>query len=1233
MKRLNKFLKIAILGLLSLVAVDGAAQSATDGTKKVTYTFKGSVLDNSALLSGLFGRKQQLYLKSSGSKPAGVQDPDINCTTDGHVPPVGSSHDGGDFEHYDKHLLGGLSTLYVVEENERAVVRLHNFKYEVARIQWRRRSQHALMTSKGGSWIEDYKGNEAGSFVEYGDEDGLESDYSTNGEIFYHTRDFVNFSETEPYKRYTGISTLNVEVKSKRSYQGIAVQDFDIYYFVPEPKISISDAGTTIVDGNECKLYNVKVVVGKHEHLGAFNMNDLLIKIDESRLAYNGSKVVTFVDEEDADGNPGTDGVKEIHATFQVYEKHDAPAGNAVVYAIVKNGGTDADPIIAGRSQEQAKIKVGTKNGFFYERGKDWYDNAGHSSVTWTDAWDASNITPDLSTYSGQLTTLTFGNVTSETYGTWPFTRTHQETFHSNTGSGRNFRERAIELSYTQDIPAYTDITRKLTFTCHADGGGTGDKRFVEVIDFKEKPISDTQVFENASATNNSGITSSVCFATPDAQVSTNNNSNPLEWYFNNSTGENSKNGVKYLALRGGINRPGTADVQSGWYFEYSNPANAYNYHYYSYVTYDLQGGSADNASMQTISKDVNALNSDIKTAKGGVILDEDIPVVANSSLGVAQKLAPTNLSKTEIIDGRTVEYKFVGWIDKTDGEFYADGAYYNPYDDKGKCGKGPRTLVAQWEEIPAIIGVTFLADGGNVGGTGENYVSKRVTYNHQGWYIDDSHDESNFNAPTATKVGYDFLGYTDMTGLQQFNDAVDKDAAATDYGIYNAGGVLQAGKTTNYITSSKWTSADNVVFYAMFKQKDAGEIASITHTMTLNANYAGAASIAPLTMMTGSQDNNNLVNYIPKRIVEPANASTIDHYMFAGWYTDPSTGDMVYAADGSAVKLVSVTPANLDVYPPVPEKSIYEAYNSSYWNNDATYKYDNDVTLYAHWVAVPKSGELVITFDEGDNSKTNTATWNISDDNGMDTPSYEAVEYNQVIVKRKLQLGKWNTICFPCDIYKAQCDKMFDAVKVLTGIEVDDEKNVMMKFSDSKSITAGVPYFVKMKSSPENEEDLIKYVDGADKGTLTIWDVETGKTASSAVAADGLGNSVTMIGNFVTKYHLTEGLVYLQDDKFYVSQHEYLVSGVNKKVYGNLRGFRCYFDVDVSSTPVKSLTLHLDLEGYDGWTGEDAIEDINAEGVYSAGGGDIYDLSGRQLVGKPQRGLYIVNGRKYISK
>ena len=1213
MKRLNKFLKIAILGLLSLVAVDGAAQSATDGTKKVTYTFKGSVLDNSALLSGLFGRKQQLYLKSSGSKPAGVQDPDINCTTDGHVPPVGSSRDGGDFQHFDKHLLGGLSTLYVVEENEHAVVRFHNFKYEVARILWNRRSQHALMTSKGGSWIEDFKGNESDSYIDYGDEDGIVNspDYSTGGEIFYHNRDFVKFSETTPYKRYAGISTLNINVSSKRSYQGIAIQDFEIYYFTPTPLIAYVDNG----DGT----YTIDVTIGKEQHVGAFTKNDFALEYNHSLL-------------EEVSSNVTVEGGTTIHGIYNLRKKAGAQ-GTATVYAKIMNNGE-----VAGKSQTSLKLELSPKKGFTFEGVKFWEKSGGQ----WMDAkkWgdDTNCSTLSLASTAGYLNESN--------------TQSKSKTLVEMNGTRlRQAREGVVAVSYNIDVPAYSILTRKIQFSTtvskNISVAGIGENVSIEIREFDK--------LDNNISFNNNGEENynKVLWNQTDGDNKTASTSNTgdnvhCSWPMSNTADERdvanpvynvSKSFIKYFTLAGNDMRS-QSDVfrrtsQPQWKFEYVPFTGTTDYDfvfdYYAYITYDLDGGTGISTTGPIIHKTKSQNNTD--PANGGVpakILPlEDSEL---SSLPGDMLLTYTGLTKTTTDpSGRTINWKFIGWRDATDGEYYYPGDKFNPFDKSGECGKGPRTLVAQWEEIPAIIGVTFLADGGNVGGTGENYVSKRVTYNHQGWYIDDSHDESNFNAPTATKVGYDFLGYTDMTGLQQFNDAGDKDAAASTYGIYDNLGALQAGKATNYITSSKWTSADDVVFYAMFKQKSAGEIASITHTLTLDANYTGAAEIA-LTMMTGSQDNNNLVSHTPTRPVEPANASTIDHYMFAGWYTHPSSGDMVYAADGSAVKLVSVTPANLDVYPPVPEKSIYEAYNSTYWNNDATYKYDNDVKLYAHWVAVPKGDELVITFDEGSNSDINTATWNISSNTSMETPTYEAVEYKNVIVKRKLKLDQWNTVCFPCDIYKSQCEKMFDAVKVLTSIEVENE-DVMMKFSDSKSITAGVPYFVKMKSSPVNTSNLITYVDGADKGTLTIWDVETGKTASSAVAADGLGNSVTMIGNFVTKYHLDAGLVYLQDDKFYVSQNEYLVSGVNKKVYGNLRGFRCYFDVDVSSTPVKSLSLHLDLEGYDGWSGEDAIEDINAEGVYSAGGGDIYDLSGRQLVGKPQRGLYIVNGRKYISK
>jgi hypothetical protein len=55
--------------------------------------------------------------------------------------------------------------------------------------------------------------------------------------------------------------------------------------------------------------------------------------------------------------------------------------------------------------------------------------------------------------------------------------------------------------------------------------------------------------------------------------------------------------------------------------------------------------------------------------------------------------------------------------------------------------------------------------------------------------------------------------------------------------------------------------------------------------------------------------------------------------------------------------------------------------------------------------------------------------------------------------------------------------------------------------------------------------------------------------------------------------------------------------------------------------------TIGMTLED-DGATAIDSIETIDADGTHR-----YYDLNGRELPGKPSKGVYIYNGKKYINK
>lgn len=1177
-----------------MVASDALAQ------KTVTYTFKGSVLGNSSILGALGLTEQKLELKSSGKVPAGVPDPTIKCSIHPHTPVVGNAHDGGDFENYDKHLLGGLSTLYCVEENELGKVKFHNFKYEVMSITWRRRSQWSLMTSQGGSWLEDYTGQEVDeSFVEYGTEDGLESTYTTSGEIFYHDRNFIVPNNPYDYtKGYRGIGSLNVFVRSTKSYQGIAVKDFDITYYEPQPLIDKVDNG----GGN----YTVTVEIGPEQHVGAFTDKDFVLVYDKERLVItNGG----------GKGEVSYDPInKKIVGLYDLSAKPSAPAGNAVVSAIIKNGGTDDNPIVAGRSNTSVKIPVGTKNGFVVEESYHWqhnnnnddyYGNNGNGKTIWGTSSGSSIV------LAGDSPT---GQVTSEILGHY-------------TSNARPWRARATELSYTQVIPPYTDIVRKFTIKGAAtiSGGVTdnGTYNTADACDLGENKLSKGYQF----VYNNSGNLTSPTYRQHYNNGGTGDDSSSsgdFEWTFENSdkaTGSDSKTEERYVVLACHVNHTALANRTNDWKFTYSNPSDAFKYEYYAYLTFLVDEDSPiAGAPTQTIHKG-KTVNETILLAKGGIL--ENVPVVT----------ATDNLAPSSPVE--KVGHTLVGWIDiDDDNKFYDINAPYCPYDALNECGKGPHRLVAQWQEddVPCIV--TFIADGGKIKGVNKNMSQVMINTKSSDFTpsIICSSTSDDAKNMYASKVGYTFDGYVDSEGNKVF-DATGQLESTAKGGKY-------------FYDDGKWKYDGDTEFYALFVENFGAVDTKNTIQFMDNDGIALWKEATVIgESMTGS--NVGAIDAMPIR----------DGYKFIGWFRNAdgtADGDiMMYSPEGQAVYIASVTEE--DIENGIPAEVTYAGYDSEYWNGDGWIWHDTatPIKLYSHWVQIIKDTKINFNDGNAEGDHNSFYTYNGGSKTGMASATYSEAQYDDVFITRGFTEGKYNTFCSPCNIYSYQCNLLFSSVRKLTGATVSGD-NITMKFVEVDEIEAGVPYFVKLKDGYNTTE---KIKDGthpiyygahvSDKnGDIYTIDLKTVPvvTEPTNISITEDGKTVTMHGHFETKARIGSGLgydenlqyLYLLNDKFYVSGGNYVdeEDGKTYTYWGNGLGFRAYFSQPKTNTggDAKIMTLSLDLEGFDGWTGVDAIELVECDQANS-NEGTIYDLAGRRLGQKPTHGVYIMNGKKFIVK
>lgn len=272
------------------------------------------------------------------------------------------------------------------------------------------------------------------------------------------------------------------------------------------------------------------------------------------------------------------------------------------------------------------------------------------------------------------------------------------------------------------------------------------------------------------------------------------------------------------------------------------------------------------------------------------------------------------------------------------------------------------------------------------------------------------------------------------------------------------------------------------------------------------------------------------------------------------------------------------------------PTSGLYRFANNSLYLNridDDSYLRGHNGTGNMSWWEIYEVNDVVLPLDE---STDMTST--ISFYNGLDTKSYEEKGLKiDVILNRSIKEG-YNTVVLPFDLSAEQVEEVFGegATVYAYSEESEDANQVTVSFNSTESgIAANVPVLVKAtKASSSN----------------TI----AGATIAYAENPVAEGTNV----NFVGVYNATtvaDGDYFISDGKLYKSAGE-----------TSIKPFRAYLDATSAGAEVK-----LFIDGT-----ATSIESIN--GAAEAEDGAIYNLAG-QRVGKAQKGIYIVNGKKVVVK
>lgn len=216
------------------------------------------------------------------------------------------------------------------------------------------------------------------------------------------------------------------------------------------------------------------------------------------------------------------------------------------------------------------------------------------------------------------------------------------------------------------------------------------------------------------------------------------------------------------------------------------------------------------------------------------------------------------------------------------------------------------------------------------------------------------------------------------------------------------------------------------------------------------------------------------------------------------------------------------------------------------------------------------------------------------------------------VRVKRTINANSWSTICLPFAMDEAQVKAAFGDDVLLGDFQdydtTEDGDNIIgitVNFTSATTIEANHPY-------------IIKVINAITEFTVDDVDINADEEDAYVEYNNGLtGKKKVVYGTFEGTLHagktLTENQLFLNSNKFWYS-----------KGSTTINAFRAYFDLTDVLTSVEnaSVRMSVDIDGE-----ETSVEGISA----SVPEGAIYDLSGRKLNNVPQKGIYIVNGKKVM--
>ena len=263
-------------------------------------------------------------------------------------------------------------------------------------------------------------------------------------------------------------------------------------------------------------------------------------------------------------------------------------------------------------------------------------------------------------------------------------------------------------------------------------------------------------------------------------------------------------------------------------------------------------------------------------------------------------------------------------------------------------------------------------------------------------------------------------------------------------------------------------------------------------------------------------------------------------------------------------------------------------------------------------------------------------------DENGVtldDTKDYSALTDKNVDVtlNRKFYKNYWNAICLPYSINRRQIEKVFgDGTMVVLMNNIDTStKKVMFIEHVNQDIIAGYPYLI----FPTTKDDNDKTDHSEIKGITTRATFGEADSPLFSVGTDGITytssdmqkNALVFKGTF-SKENLPVG-------SYVITKSGTLANVPQTGLHIN--PYRAYIHFNQTTPGAKAIKLaSMGFAGFDDMEGgTTSIEDLLFNDGIMTRPADVFTVNGQKVRSKAEnlyglpKGVYIVNGKKYVNK